>query len=146
MIEVKSQKFMKLILVFLISFVVTACSANDGADKYSRSDCIVEVELTWSVDGVDKVKTINLLAGAIDDAESIGYRGPYPAGFTFQDGDSKLYIQYFSECESRTSNAERMLDIVAKELLNGKAKYIITLNRISPAVKTIMLEGDAWVD
>lgn len=126
-------------------FSSTACSSGDSP-KYTRSDCIVEVELAWSIEGVEKVKLLNSFADALDSAENLGYEGPVPAGFTFQQNDTRLYIQYFSECEERLSNAESLLANVAAPVLSDKVRYLVSENKVLPDVETIMLEGAAWID
>lgn len=128
-----------------VLFSSIACSSGE-ASKYTRADCIVEVDLVWNIEGVEKVKLLNFLADSIDGAESLGYKGPFLAGFTFQKNDTKLYIQYYSECEERLTNTEKLMGSVSTPALSGKVHYQISESRIKADVKTIMLEGAAWVD
>ncbi len=139
----KKTLFIAMMLGFLFSSI--ACSSSDEP-KYTRADCIVEVQLAWNVGGVEQIKLLNLLADAIDNAESLGYKGPHPAGFTFQQGDTRLYLQYYSDCNRRVSSTEGLLTSVADSILSGKASYQVNKTRIYPDVKTIMLEGAAWID
>lgn len=131
--------------VFFVLISLIACSFDED-EKYSRSDCIVEVELDWMVSGVDKVKAINLLSDLIDAAESLGYRGPYPAGYKYQKDDTHLYLQYYSECNQRIGNTESLLVSVINSELHSKLKFEVSESKIRASIDTVMIEGPAWLD
>lgn len=138
-------KLVHITMMLGVLFNSVACSSGDSP-KYTRSDCIVEVDLVWGIEGVERVKLLNSLADSIDSAENLGYKGAFPAGFTFQNNDTKLYIQYYSECEERLTNTEDLMTSVLAPVLSEKVRHRVSESRIKPDVKTIMLEGSAWVD
>ena len=138
-------KFALIVMMLGVLFSSIACSSGE-APRYTRADCIVEVDLAWSIEGVEKVKLLNFLADFIDSVDSLGYDGPFPAGFTFQKNDTKLYIQYYSECEEKLTNTKNLMNSLPASVLLGKVCYQVTQSKIKPEVSTIMLEGAAWVD
>ena len=134
-----------LFIAMMLSFLLIACSSKD-IPQFKRSDCIVEVELSWSVGGAERVKSLNLLADLIDGAEVLDYQGPFPAGFSYRRDHTRLYLQYYSECDQRVVNTEKLFLHILNSALEGKVKYKVNDDKVDPAAETIMLKGPAWID
>ncbi len=129
-----------IIVIVLVSLLSCNVKSNDS-DTYSRSDCIVRVDLTWPsdasfdkrIDVINEVRTPSKLKKVV-------------AGYTIDSDGSpdSIYIQFFpSGCGKKRVMAEEFLRGVSRSIPDFPP-YNVSNDRIYPSSKTIELNGPSW--
>ena len=141
------MKFKKLPFYSVLIFTLVSCGTE--INKPSRSDCITQVNFSWHVTGVEKVKSINEFGNHFSLTKDHGYADIFPAGAVFSGDDTKFFVQYFKEnCEQKYEITKTLM--TATEALysdwSSKFSYQVSSIRVTPSFDTILLEGDDWTD
>ncbi|MEJ1415510.1 MAG: hypothetical protein RNU03_01275 [Candidatus Sedimenticola sp. (ex Thyasira tokunagai)] len=138
----KKWKFMLCLLP--VVFLLQGCNSSDESEAvYSRSDCIVRVDLYWPDtfsydDKVDVTNEIRIPASLRGIAA--GYAIPVK-------GEPDLiYIQYFPQgCDKKHDLSEKFFNELRSKI-NDFPSFVISKDLILPSTRTIKLTGSAWKD
>ena len=129
-----------ILVIVLISLL--SCNAESyDSDMFSRSDCIVRVDLTWPsdascdkrIDVINEVRTPSKLKKVV-------------AGYAIESDGSpdSIYMQFFpSGCGKKRVMAEEFLRGVSRSIPDFPP-YNVSNERIYPSTKTIDLSGPSW--
>lgn len=143
----------RFVVFLLLLFSATAGWAQLGSKnitRYSRSDCIVEVDFS---EGIYKEGSWQKLTQDINGI-FIGKRfhKKYPniadIGSQYRRSDTvpRIYIQYLRNCENRIQMASNLMEYFKSRIADFPA-YIVLEKRIQPNPRTtIDVCGRFWVD
>lgn len=132
----------RLIVAGIVLIVLQGCNEiSDGEASFSRSDCIVRIDVIWptgttydeKVDIVNKVRTPDSLRKVV-------------AGYMIKSEGSpdSIYIQFYPDgCGRKHDLAEDFMRGVGQEV-SGMPQHNVSNDRISPSTKTIDLKGAVW--
>ncbi|MHC9509997.1 hypothetical protein [Kangiella sp. M94] len=132
---------MKRIVVLVLCTLSFGCDMSKTDEKYSRSQCIVLLEIEGNVD--DRNALIDATGQAILDG-AIGLAATAPK---YKNNEiAGLYLQYKSSCEEKVNLTETLIrEYLETEQLKNLS-FNISKEIVNPGVDTIDVKGQYWLD
>ena len=139
-----------LLLILLLSSISVYASLTTSHDvRYSRSDCIVLVELRAVPLGINywKKLTLNVNKTIVSMSFHQKYKSVVVISIPFSSNSNKraMYIQYMDRCADKLVTTEKLM-VYLKDKINGFPNYKIVHKKIMPNPHTIDTCGRFWKD
>lgn len=137
---------MRNIILLVLVLLVSASCAEANVEKYfSRSDCIVKVELDWpnGVTREQKNKTIGLVISYISKSNRASKFPIFSLSVPYLDRNS-MYIVFSERCDTRLALAQEFMKKYLQIDVKNFPKYKVLSDVIQPGLETVEFSGPYW--
>lgn len=139
------MRYLKLHIIIITLLFLLGCDQEEQS-LFSRSQCIVEVELNWidSVKNAEKQELLGLISNSFGKEFLDNYQLTPPSMSYKGEDNEYIYLQYREDCLRKHEITQDLLSRITPRF-RGFVEFSVYEGMVYPGVNTIDVQGRSWL-